>query len=78
MITSFCGDGPSLQHDNAQIVEAWNCWWTSCYLEGVSDLGHLIARAMKSVIVTGDAFVLLRVNEFSGSARIAFDPVRSS
>ena len=74
MITSFCGDGPSLQHDNAQIVEAWNCWWTTCDLEGVSDLGHLIARAMRSVIITGDSFILLRVNEFSGSLEFLLIP----
>ena len=74
MITSFCGDGPSLQHPNAQIVEAWNRWWTSCDLEGVSDLGHMIARAMRSVIVTGDSFILLRVNEFSGSLELLLIP----
>ena len=75
MITSFCGDGPSLQHPNAEIVKAWNeRFWNFCDAEAVSDLGHMIARAMKSVIITGDAFVLLRVNEFSGSLELLLIP----
>jgi hypothetical protein len=75
MITAFVGDGPSLQHPNAQIVKAWNeRFWSYCDAEGVSDLGHLIARMMRSTIITGDAFILLRVNEFSGSLELLLIP----
>jgi lambda family phage portal protein len=75
MVTAFVGDGPSLQHPNAQIVKAWNeKFWSYYDAEGVSDLGHLIARAMRSVIVTGDGFIIERVNEFSGSLELLLIP----
>jgi lambda family phage portal protein len=75
MITAFVGDGPSLQHPNAQIVKSWNeRFWSYCDAEGVSDLGHLIARLMRSTIISGDAFLLLRVNEFSGSLELLLIP----
>ncbi|WP_292533520.1 phage portal protein [Methylocystis sp.] len=69
--TAFCGDGPTLQHDNQKIVEAWNRrFWPQCDAEGVSSLGHMLARAVRCVFVTGEAFIVFKIDPETGALRL--------
>jgi lambda family phage portal protein len=59
-VTAFVGDGPSLQHDDDDLVARWNDWWSDADAEGVSTLGGLVARVCRSWLVAGEAFLLMR------------------
>lgn len=72
--TDTCGaDGPSLQHDDATVVEAWNEWWSRCDAEGLSSLGHFLIRLVRSFVVYGEAFVVLKISD-GGELRLLLLP----
>ena len=63
-VTDISGaDGPSLQHDNPAIAEAWNAWWPRCDAEGVSTLGHFLIRLLRSWCIYGEAFVAMQIGD---------------
>ncbi|MCQ4191021.1 phage portal protein [Methylocystis suflitae] len=66
-VTGFCGDGPTLQHDNERVIAAWNLFWSSCDAEGVSNFGHLLARVVRSWIIAGEAFIVMKLDRDSGA-----------
>jgi lambda family phage portal protein len=72
--TDIVGDGPSLQHENENIVAAWNAWWSQCDAEGISSLGHFLIRLVRCFVIYGEAFVLLRIDEESGALRLLLLP----
>lgn len=62
-VTAFVGDGPTLQHDNELIIAAWNSrFWSDCDAEGVSNFAHMLARVVRSWIIAGETFIVLKVD----------------
>ena len=75
-ITAYCADGPSLQHDDADLVLRWNEWWSDCDAEGVSTLGGLVARACRSWLIAGEAFLLFRTDADRTLRLLLIDPAQ--
>lgn len=75
-ITSdICGaDGPSLQHTDPDVVRSWNDWWSRADAEGISSLGHLLARIVRCWVVYGESFIILKVSD-DGELRLLLLPV---
>lgn len=74
-VTNLIGDGPTLQHNNPEIVKAWNKFWSNCDWEEISDLGGFLQRVADSWAVYGEAFVLLRSDPDDGALRLHLIPV---
>ncbi len=73
--TDIVGDaGPSLQHDDPAVVDSWNDWWSRADAEGISSLGHLLIRLMRSFVVYGESFTVLKVSD-DGELRLLLLPV---
>lgn len=68
VVNAYCTDiigpdGPTLQHDDPDVVAAWNRWWSRCDAEGISSLGHFLIRLVRSFVIYGEAFTVLRSND---------------
>lgn len=69
-------DGPSVQHPDARLTQAWNeRFWASCDAEGISHLGHYLARLVRSFVIYGEAFSRFVVDPETGALRLQLIPV---
>lgn len=67
-------DGPTLQHDDEDVMKAWGRFWNSCDAEGISDLAHLLVRIVRAFCIYGECFVLFRVDRETGALRLLVVP----
>jgi hypothetical protein len=55
-VDNLIADGPTLRHPDKRIVAAWNRWWNEADAEGLGDLGLMLRRAVRSLVIAGEAF----------------------
>ena len=56
-------------------IAAWNAWWAEADAEELGDFGSVLRRVVRSLIISGEAFVLLPVAD-DGALRLRLlDPI---
>lgn len=74
--TNLVADGPSIRPQTQaaelrrDLVERWGAWWSECDAEGVSDLGGWLTRAVRCLVVSGEAVAHLEADPLTRALRL--------